>query len=583
MRAFVFVLVWLAALSATAAARGRYEKMKDCADLGACMAILDAAVQSRDNDRELDDERQIALRLSAFGAGAKKELLARALGADKDWRDYAGAVLQYWPAFDKKDVPSLIQALQFEEGGWAIQPLARIRSQTAVCAVVGDGQWHDSRYYKSTWDDRLYAIRQFGNLILPCMLDAMQTSNANLLWELEADISQLGKEAVPAARPWAAIAVDEGQPFSRRVAALRGLAAIGLRAAFVSETLHPLLKGADDQIRETTTTALEAMRDPISFPLVIPEKLKTCRPSSDTIDFGYATEGCIAELAIYGDAVLPIAAQIEQSYLNSPSGADRAATASLLGYIGYRSSVPRLTELLDDPDWRVVYAAARSLGWLGARDTIPSLQKVAENHWLPEVQKEAVLVIDALHSASGTLDRTRADLKVTERMLDPIPVCGSAHWDWRGSKFDRKSGVAPLKLAFADGTLEGGVSQRWEYDDGLLEWQPTQGQAKPLLVGFVKGILRSGKGAIAVFSEPGTRGTLESEDPFSIGYAVSLTRNRENWQRREIARLPGNADGVATISDDLFAVWSGNRAVVFSDKGILGIATCESEGHNAAN
>jgi hypothetical protein len=59
------------------------------------------------------------------------------------------------------------------------------------------------------------------------------------------------------------------------------------------------------------------------------------------------------------------------------------------------------------------------------------------------------------------------------------------------------------------------------------------------------------------------------------GYAVRVSRRGDGgWSLSEVARLPSRADALATIGPNLFAAWSENRVVVFSDQEIVGLATC---------
>jgi hypothetical protein len=335
MRRFaILILCCVIASTGIASARGRYEKMKDCADLPTCMAILDAAIRWRDNDTELGDERQIALRLEAFGHAAKSELLKRTGGPDREWRIYAAAILEWWPNFDDADVPALVQVLQFEEGGWAGVPLAKIRTPAAIRALLADiGRFHFNRYYNRPGSTEL--VGQLGKAVLPYMLGALENAQANPSWQLETLTSGLGNDAIPMVVPWTNIAIDRNQPSSRRVAALRGLAAIGYRGAFVGNELHPLLQDGDLAVREFALTTLGAMRDPVSYPVLIPPVLGACRP--------VAHWPCSERLAAFGDGLLPYDGRIENEFLYSQDCMDREAGAAILGYVGYRPAIPRLS------------------------------------------------------------------------------------------------------------------------------------------------------------------------------------------------------------------------------------------------
>jgi hypothetical protein len=58
---------------------------------------------------------------------------------------------------------------------------------------------------------------------------------------------------------------------------------------------------------------------------------------------------------------------------------------------------------------------------------------------------------------------------------------------------------------------------------------------------------------------------------------LRLERNSDGgFHLTEIARLPARGDGLVSLGQDLFAVRSAGRTIVFSSKlGILGLAMCE--------
>jgi len=62
---------------------------------------------------------------------------------------------------------------------------------------------------------------------------------------------------------------------------------------------------------------------------------------------------------------------------------------------------------------------------------------------------------------------------------------------------------------------------------------------------------------------------------FVDGYVVRVSQRSDgSWSLSEIARLPSTGDALASIGPSLFAAWSENRVIVFSDQEIVGLAKC---------
>lgn len=138
------------------------------------------------------------------------------------------------------------------------------------------------------------------------------------------------------------------------------------------------------------------------------------------------------------------------------------------------------------------------------------------------------------------------------------------------------------------GDLVGRDSGEW---GGEVKWQTAGGAPVLVASGNVEGIEANGHGAIAVIGSGGiwtsydakrSADSSQRNETFTIstgpggsGYALSIERDASGaWRVNEIARFPRSAFGLEKVGRDLFAVWSGNRAIVFTPKGIAGVAQC---------
>jgi HEAT repeat protein len=85
-------------------------------------------------------------------------------------------------------------------------------------------------------------------------------------------------------------------------------------------------------------------------------------------------------------------------FLDSENGAERSYAVTTIGWIGYEPAIPQVEDAMNSADWRIVYAAIRTLGWLGDTSVISVLDRIASDHWLPEVRAEAQQVARVLSS-----------------------------------------------------------------------------------------------------------------------------------------------------------------------------------------
>jgi hypothetical protein len=383
---------------------------------------------------------------------------------------------------------------------------------------------------------------------------------------------------------WVSLAASADNPKSKRLAALRGLAAMGDGARQHGKDLRALLESTDADIRADAYKTLLALRDP-SVVMVVAEN---CRPSGAAFFEMPLESFCLSDIAVFGEEARSAGAHV-MKFLASPNAEEVSRAVSVLGYIGYDPATPQIEQQLRSPDWRVVYSAARSLGWLGATGAIPELERVAADHWLPEVRAVASRVVDALKGTDRKLARapwpTRPPVapfvvpSIETKFffvggdifggLPSMPPCHSGRWAWRGVQFAAPpvlpySRAHRTELALGSGRLVGVNKGEW---GGDLTWQPDEGQPQLLHKHNVVAIEPAEGGAIVLFGL--------AHMGLADGYAVHVSQRADGgWSLTEVARMPSRADALATIGPNLYAAWSANRVVVFSDKGILGLAGC---------
>jgi HEAT repeat protein len=559
----------------------------NCQTLQACIGALDTIAPSRKDGHVVPSlDSQLAKRLETFGEPAKREMLNRAAGEDKGWRELAGSLLMYWEPFDERDVPALIAALHAEPGGGPARPLGQIGTTDAINALAEDVRLHGAENQSG------FALSQIGDRVFPYLLPLLSDEKK---WRDAASILRdMKSKATDGLDIWLAISLDATKPESDRVGALRGIGILGSSAKAVAPRIRPLLSLNDGHgpIPETAKKVLAAMGDDT----MASETVLACQPSTDPFEGSFESTQCLERAAVFGGAIFPYANLILTTFTNSRSATDRANGASVLGYIGYGPARQRLIELLQDTDWRVVYAATRALGWLKAKEAVPELTDVAKKHWLGDVRDEATEVVSGLQAPTGNISRPAVQagmlefpphvpLEIDATYAPDIAPCESGRWTWNGREFrDPDNTRMTLHIDASGGLPAGNLIGRdvgeW---GGEVKWE--SGSAKPLFVanGNVEGIQSSGDGAIATigsggvwtdYSEAAGSFTI-SNGPGGSGYALELRRDAAGaWRVKEIARFPRAAFGLENIGRDLFVAWSGNRAIVFTPDGVAGVAQC---------
>ena len=566
-----------------------------CTSLDECFHALDLVAAQRMFGSTSAGDEQFAVRLEQFGKPAKRELLKRAAGDDRGWRNLADAILLYWQSYDPADVPLLIEALHKNPGGWVARPLGRIGTQGAIDALAEDVRLHGAASQSG------FALAQLGDRVFPYLLPLLSDDKR---WRVAAEIMRdMKSKAADGLNAWLAIALDPTKPERDRVGALRGIGVLGTSAKQVAFQIRAILAGDSEHgpISDAAEKVLAAMGDKA----VAAEAATSCLPSTDSFEGSFDSTTCLERAAVFGDAILSYANLILTRFTNSENGTDRANGASLLGYIGYSSATARLIEMLGDSDWRVVYAAIRSLGWLNAKTAIPALTKVSNHHWLADVRAEAAKVVSVLQSQGGSVARPvpragtlefppRVPLEIDATLAPDIAPCKSGRWKWNGREFGEPDHVNMTLKVSAHGSLSAGVlagrdSGEW---GGEVKWETASADPLFLATGNVEGIEPSSEGAIAVIGT--CCGDWRDYDPKRAidpshaietinvgngpgggGYALAIRRDQTGaWRVKQIARFPRAAFGLTTIGRDLFAAWSGNRAIVFRPSGIAGIAPC---------
>ena len=574
-------------LSAETIYAHRGKGLDGCPALADCLAVLDK--RSKDSASVFDqNERAIAAYLSRFGEPAKLELLRRATGSDPGWARFAQEILSSWLDFLPTDIAVLDAALQSDSGGWAAIPLARIGTPKALQLLA------DNLDRTPMTSEISSAFRVAGAKAAPYLLrnledDKRVGSTSYVLNDMRTVFAGM-------APSWVAVAADRAAAPRTRLAALRALYVLGGDAHDQGPVLRPLLEDTDRDIARATAQALEMMGDIAALPAMAQDCV-LAKPAPDDFLSNDEETGCLDAVAAYGSAALPVAPAIATRFLDSKNGGERARGAMTLGFIGYRPAIPKLIALLNDDDWRVAFGAARALGWLEVADAVPGLTHLARHHWLPQVREAARDALAALRPNGAPLpkpisarwreyQRPFAAMSVNALLVPDAAPCRSGHWRYGNLRFaEPRHSIESVRLprrgrhpavdivGVDDGEFGGGLY--WRLGD----------VREPIYPGNTMGVVLRGSVALAAFGEWGPLRLYEkhpkpntewiSNGPSGYGFVLSVTPNTEGrWRLREVARLPRSPDAISAIAPDLYAAWSGGRVVVFTARGIQGLAAC---------
>jgi HEAT repeat protein len=540
-----------------------------CPSLDECLKLLDGAASTAGSGMGPEEE-EIRGILQQFGEPAKHELLRRAAGNDRGWRNLAGAILWGWGTWTPSDVPEVRSALLKDPGGWLARPLGEIGTPEAIRALIED-------LPKGSDNQTDFALAKLGPKAVPFLMPLLEGEKTAK--SAQRVISEMDDSALPFASRWAQCATDPSQPIRLRLAALRGIAALGSKAKSESETLPTLLSSPDPTLRNEVESTLKATRNPA----VIHQVTRSCYPRAGQFDpLAIDAVVCLREIAAYGQDGQG-AGQDLLPFLSSKNGDERAAGITTLAAIGYISALPRIEAALSSPDWRVTYAAVRGIGWLGDKRALPDLQKVATSHWLPEVRDEATRTMAALRSPKGRLEGTwkfipsegvGEPFQIDQEILGEAPFCRGQFWAWNGVTFKLQphqqgpDAQGSLSLQFSGGKLEG--TNHGEFG-GTLTWKSLDRTAKSEVIfrDDVVGMANDGDGAMVLFGQ--------AHMGLAYGYVLRVVRTSDgHWNLSEAARLPAVGEALTTLNPGTFAALSQNRVVVFTRKGILGMAACDA-------
>jgi HEAT repeat protein len=505
-----------------------------CPSLSACVSLLDKAVPEHDNGEGSDGD-VLARDFRRFGEPARQEFLKRAVGNSPAWRNVAGVILANWGSWSEADIPALRDALRMDHGGWVARPLGQIGTPDAIRALV-----EDLPTAADVENQTGFALEKIGARAIPLLMPLLKDKQKSLL--AAQVIAEMDPLPISYASAWVATALDAKEPIEVRVAALRGIGALGPASEKTSEELHVLLKDDNPELQKQVGTTLRAVRDPI----VVVQMAKSCQPKASQFDFlALDSALCLREVAEFGPAGRA-AGESLMPFLTSANGAEQAYGILTLGFIDYDPAIPKIEAALDAKDWRVVYAAIWAVGWLGARDAAVNLDKLAANYWLVEVKGDAAQVAAALRSPQGRMRRGPWEVMDSGIKRDPTWVitdgvrsneqsCPENQWQWQGEKFSvpLARDVNSHSLRFWNGNgwgeLVGTDHGEW---GGDLTWIPAKGVAEVLDRDNVRALQYDTDGVIAIFGLAHIR--------FNYGYALKVGRNADgSWTQTDVARLPG--------------------------------------------
>jgi len=591
----------LLAVCAWAGGAARAEgTLRDCPTISACMRILDKEAKASHGD-VLVRNPAAAAHLKHFGDPAKRALLAWGASDDSDRIAIACTILPGWLRPVKSDIAMLVKVMPSYHCGDNLSPkLGQVGTPEAIRALVERLRWWGDG------DGTGAILQKMGSKATPYLLAALGDGK---VWNNLVKVVLASQPALAADVPrWTAVATDRAQHKHARIAALRLVEAADAKPAATADAIRPLLRDPDPAVADAAREALRSMSDPS----VLEPVAQACQGSivkgvmQPYTSLSFRNE-CIEEIAAYGMAAWPAAPLLTGRFLGSPNGQDRAYGAAFIGAIGYEPAVPRLIALLNDRDWRVVYAAARSLGWLRAPMAAPALTAVARSHWLPEVRMEASAALTALKPDGAPLGGAKhiktgdtymfpgLSLAVDATNVPDIAPCAGERWQFRGLEFGSDGGEGrEVRYEPGSGQPAGRIvgANHGEFGGGLF-WQEAGRKPVMLFPTNAIALAPTSDGVVAAFGEVGAFKQYDphppnlpegleditiSNGPSGYGFVLSATRDAAgSWQLAEIARLPRSPDTMKAVAPGLYAAWSGNRVVVFSKAGIEGLASCKPE------
>ena len=533
---------------------GAWAQNGPCNTVSSCLSFLNPSAARSDGSINEDAERAFKL-LRPFGEEAKQELLKRASGKDRGWREFSQSILADWHDWSTEDIPLLRDALRRSPGGWAAIGLGEIGTPEAIQALVADLPKNDSGNQTD------FALKELGSKAMPYLMPLLESDATSR--SAERVIGEMGEVAIAAVPSWVHTALDTSKSESVRCAALKAIAAVGTSARPQSNQLKTLLTDPNPTVREAAHKTLIDIRNSA----VVLELSRDCHPTADAFDaHAIMPLFClnrIAEVGVDGRDAGPDLVP----FLTSKNGAERAYAIGTFAAIDYDPVIPQIEAALHDPDWRVVLSAIDALKRLDDQSAISLLRDVSTQHWFDQIRERALAAEVALEA--GAKPEDSGNDRVVDRSqpeVRDLPACVSKRWKWKENSFTmhaaRDSG--DLKMPYQGGTIVGTNHGEW---GGLLSWSLPGKTPIELNKDNVNAILPDGDGIIALFGL--------AHISFDDGYVLRFERSGAEWKVSEVARLLGDSSTIGPVGTDSFAVLSHGRAIVFDRTGILGTATCE--------
>lgn len=549
--------------------------LQDCATVADCLGIIEQTLPEKDTGRSFGDEENVAAILKArFGRAARDALLQKAVGDHGGWRNYSGGVLEHWHDWSEEDIPLLSRALELQSGGWIARPLGEIGSPQAIKVLlrdlikIGIGSqtgWALHNIGVKTLDYVLPSLAEPGYEELPPEADYREGWRA-----VAALIEAFGSRATIVADEWVEVAVSRRASQMRRVAALRGLAAMNGYLDDKAVALHRLLKDRDKKVADQAFLTLVSVHDPA----VAVRFAKTCKPTGEPWDeYVFPTFECLRQLSDFGSNARG-AGRLVLPFLESANKSEQLDAIETLGLIGYEPAIPRIESFLESKDWRHVYASVRALAQMRSRSSIPKIESAIEGHWLWELQTYAGRAVSLMlrhQPYSEILGDDWADrLSGFGRYSAPYlgrDECEWNVWTYKGSQltFEKSTTENDIRLPLRDGELVG--TDRGEFG-GDLRWKPTSGAEFVLVAENTHAIFPVKDGFVSIHGI--------GHMMISYGFAAFISRSEDGvWRAEEVARFPAAAYQAKQLGPDLFAANAAGRVIIFSRNGILGTADCD--------
>jgi HEAT repeat protein len=493
-------------------------------------------------------------------------LLTRATtGTRKGSYGVAGDILAEWHDWSEADLPQLKKALTLYPGSMIAHILGEIGTPAAIQILVDDLKSPTGAASQTGW-----VLKELGPKVLPYLLPLLASEDEHTWRTAGTVITEMGAPAAVYALEWADIATNETLNVPERLATVRGLGAMGIHAKEVAKRIRQLLAyGPGSIFREPLFAALKAMRDPI----VLSQLARGCLPSADILNRSWERNMCIDDMASFGRDARSFG-PLFVKFLMAEGPEDQIAGMNAIAQSHYTEATPLIEPKLSSVDWRVTYEAIYALNELEDLAAEPRIAQLASTHWLPELRQFATAVSAGLKSAAHRYIAPRDDgvyLLLIDGMLhDPHfdeKACPSNHWTWAGKSFatppEENRGQQRRKIG--ETTLIG--SNRGEWGGGL--YAETDGILTQVIL----------EDNVVAIEPVDTRSAIVLfglwHGAVAFGVATLAERHDDGaWTLTPVARMPLDAEALRKLGPDLFAAWSGGRVVVFTTKGILGVADC---------